>query len=128
LSTSEILNQSTKKNLKNVIGEEVPESNWIGQILNRDQFEIDTTKTLGEATYGTVYEGQIQGISVAVKQLDSNNKVDIFSKECMILRLLYGDQKKRKEFKMNFHVKCRILRDVARGMKFIHDMKLVLSL
>jgi len=98
-----------------------------------------------------------------VKQLDSINKVDIFSKECMILSnrghfitrymgacvhklenekvecliltelgtmgslstLLYGDQKKRKEFKMNFHVKCRILRDVARGMKFIHDMKLV---
>jgi len=52
-------------------------------------------------------------------------------KECYILtelgtmgslnKLLYGDSKKSTGYTMDIHIKCRILCDVARGMKYLHD-------
>jgi len=34
---------------------------------------------------------------------------------------LYGDTKKNEQYSLSLCIKCRILRDIARGMKFLHD-------
>jgi len=150
-----------KKSLASVMESDVTDaSNWIGQILKKEQFKINTKKVIGEGAYGVVYEGEIHGITVAVKQLKVMTEFELFVKECTLLSkirspfvtrymgacvneqikdkkecfiltelgtmgslntLLYGEPKKATAYTMDISVKCRILRDVARGMKFLHD-------
>jgi len=161
----EIVNVGSTELLRNawekVVGSEVIDTKWVGKILNFNQFSIDNKKKLGEDAYGVVYEGEINGIAVAVKRLKVLTKVDSFVKECALLSkicgpfvarymgacvydnndkkerecyiltelgmigslntLLYGDTKKSIGYMMDIRIKCRILCDIARGMRFLHD-------
>jgi len=125
---------------------------WLDKEINITDVKINKDKKLGEGAHGTVYEGDVNGIPVAVKQLKDLKDIHTFVTECKFLSSIRGpfiarflggclDEKDKKcliltelatngslktliygNFVLEPRIVYRLLRDIVRGMALLHDM------